>query len=549
MILFVFVGTVALAGCSAGTNSTNNEQSAGNTPSETAAEPSSESEPAAAPQEPVAFTFLTQDTYDPQHPITSGLLVLEEFEKMANVDIEWIAAAPGDAFTTLVQTTMASNRDLPDVVMAPSLDLKNLARNHVIIPLDDLIAQHGPNITKNFLEAYPDVAKKMRATDGKLYHLGWMSRLPFGVNEYNTLIRKDWLDKAGVTKLPETIDEYYEALKAIQNADPNGNGKKDEVLVGDYSTLAQIAPFAFGLKAPLSGAPGYYLGDDGKLHSAYVEPAAKEWLAWMSKMYTEGLIDPEVIGLSWDKLVTKMTQDTAASFSYPTYLGPYFVQLMSEAGVNGAHFVPTMPFVGASGQRGVATYDYGMSWNFVITSNAENPEAIIRFVDAIFSDDGKIMMTNGIEGTDWERNPDGTIDTSKYAENVKNDPAYSAKLGVGLGSVPFIQERSLESVRESRLSLVPYGYDFEEQVALWEAMKPFEIKQFIDNIQLTDEEEAMKRALPSDLPLYMDETIKKFFMGEEPLSNWDSYVERSYELGLNQYLDYINAVYSRFSNM
>ena len=40
-------------------------------------------------------------------------------------------------------------------------------------------------------------------------------------------IRQDWLDKLGLS-MPTTVDEWYNVLKAFR-ADPNGNGKADEI--------------------------------------------------------------------------------------------------------------------------------------------------------------------------------------------------------------------------------------------------------------------------------------------------------------------------------
>lgn len=40
------------------------------------------------------------------------------------------------------------------------------------------------------------------------------------------LWRKDWLDKVGITKAPETLEEFEKAVYAFAEKDPDGNGKK-----------------------------------------------------------------------------------------------------------------------------------------------------------------------------------------------------------------------------------------------------------------------------------------------------------------------------------
>ena len=51
-----------------------------------------------------------------------------------------------------------------------------------------------------------------------------------------TIVRKDWLDKVGMS-MPKTTDDLYQLAKAFTTKDPNGDGKKDTYL-GYYSQVA-----------------------------------------------------------------------------------------------------------------------------------------------------------------------------------------------------------------------------------------------------------------------------------------------------------------------
>lgn len=55
------------------------------------------------------------------------------------------------------------------------------------------------------------------------------------------MINKTWLDKLGL-KVPDTIDELYNVLKAFKERDPNGNGRLDEIPVIEVSNDL-ISPF------------------------------------------------------------------------------------------------------------------------------------------------------------------------------------------------------------------------------------------------------------------------------------------------------------------
>jgi ABC-type glycerol-3-phosphate transport system substrate-binding protein len=67
--------------------------------------------------------------------------------------------------------------------------------------------------------------------------------------KYDIIYREDWLNKLGL-KIPATIDEFTEVMKAFTEEDPDGNGENDTYGYGNY-TLNMFYG-AFG------GAPGYY---------------------------------------------------------------------------------------------------------------------------------------------------------------------------------------------------------------------------------------------------------------------------------------------------
>jgi len=54
----------------------------------------------------------------------------------------------------------------------------------------------------------------------------------------NIVYRKDWAEKVGITKAPETWDELYDMLYKFTYNDPDGNGKQDTYgMLGDYGAL------------------------------------------------------------------------------------------------------------------------------------------------------------------------------------------------------------------------------------------------------------------------------------------------------------------------
>jgi putative aldouronate transport system substrate-binding protein len=110
----------------------------------------------------------------------------------------------------------------------------------------------------------------------------------------NTLLgRQDWLEKLKLEP-PVTTDDWYKVLKAFKSLDPkifpfsgygaNGTGMKSlRTLVSAWGVF-----------------DGHYVADklapkDGKVHFGPIEPKYKEAIEWLRKLYSEGLVDPEIL--------------------------------------------------------------------------------------------------------------------------------------------------------------------------------------------------------------------------------------------------------------
>lgn len=119
--------------------------------------------------------------------------------------------------------------------------------------------------------------------------------------------RKDWNEKLGITKVPETIDEYYEMLRAYTEEDPDGDGVKDTIGL----TLDKYPHM--GLFAPYGVDPRFWLEEDGKLIPGYMSKKNIEPLKFFQKIYREGILDPEFTANDYKKCLAKLSQSIAGS--------------------------------------------------------------------------------------------------------------------------------------------------------------------------------------------------------------------------------------------
>jgi len=174
-----------------------------------------------------------------------------------------------------------------------------------IITLNDIMEEYAPNYTK-WLNDHPDVARQIRWDEG--YYIGFPAVNGDGKTisvSYGPEIRKDLLDKLGLA-VPETVDEWYNALKGFKN---------------------------LGVSAPFTGSKGYrldfiakaygiVLGDmatsvmyiqDGKVVYGPMQPAYKDFLTTWRKWYAEGLIDKDIATVDANLAKAKILDGSAAS--------------------------------------------------------------------------------------------------------------------------------------------------------------------------------------------------------------------------------------------
>lgn len=215
--------------------------------------------------------------------------ILQKYNQIFNVKIrpEFVEPAKWD---DLLNIKLASGQ-VPDVFPAKTTaSLMNYQNQGLLaeIPMDAL-KTYAPDIEKMINTDAPN--SWLGCTiDGKNYGI------PFVVASYSIrhplVWRTDWLSNVGITKIPDTMQEFEDAFTKFTNDDPDQNGKKDTY--GLSNTVFESVFGAFGVLVDQWWG-SYFLEKDNKIVYSAVEPGAKEALALLSKWYQAGLIDPEFI--------------------------------------------------------------------------------------------------------------------------------------------------------------------------------------------------------------------------------------------------------------
>ncbi|MGE5615204.1 MAG: ABC transporter substrate-binding protein [Bacillota bacterium] len=153
------------------------------------------------------------DTYMQEHPGT----------KIDITVMPW-----SGAMDKIVASIMAGNA--PDLMTTGTGYPQSLGATGGLLELSDLVQEVGGK------DAFLSTSLSVQGA----YEDGLYS-IPLYITPYIAYYRQSWLDKAGITKLPETWEEYYEMCKAVTN--PAGNKYGFGIPLGDLHGWKTIWSF------------------------------------------------------------------------------------------------------------------------------------------------------------------------------------------------------------------------------------------------------------------------------------------------------------------
>lgn len=476
-----------------------------------------------ASDKPVTATLFY---YDEVFQISGDMPVLRKAAEMTNVSLQNVAPTGGEA--EQAYNLMLASGELPDIIAYRTVDLNSIALEGALQPLDDLIAEHAPNLSK-FLNDQPDIRKALEASDGKIYTIPFVSD---GTAKEGWFIRKDWLDKLGLPE-PKTVNDYYQVLKAFKEKDPNGNNKQDEIpffhrnaLIGVYSLL------------PLWDSFNDFYVAEGKVHYGPYEPAYKEGLSNIAKWYKEGLIDKEIFtrgNKARDVLFANNTGGSTHDWFAST--SNYNTSISDK--VSGFDLRPVPPPASVSGKvQELTKRDKLNGSGWALSTKAKDHVMLIKYLDFWWSEEGRRLFNFGIEGETYtlvDGNP-------KFTEEVLKQPSvvdhliskYGAQLNIGAW-----QDFSYEEQWSSKIAL--------EGIKMYQDNNYINTEFQLPPLNFTQEEKNRLKEIYPPIQTYVSEISQRWVMGgEEVESGFDTYSAQLKQMGMDEVLSIYQAAFDRF---
>ncbi len=454
------------------------------------------------------------------------LPVALELEKLTGVKVEYVqpsSANSGEQFNLMI-----ASGELTDIIeyswnYYPG-GAKMAISDGIILPLNDMMdAGWAPEFTA-LMEQYPEeVAKEAKTDDGLFFSTGTIAP----DRELNTtagpIVRLDWLEELGLEK-PETIDEWYEMLKAFKE-------KKGVEIPLSYSAQGIGCGFITGAyKTNL----GFYHVDNKVIYGPS-QPEFKEFLTTMKKWYDEGLLDRNFS--TTDSTTTTANLINGKSGATWNALGGGIGVLTNAIKEKDPKAVfGGVPYIThKKGERpwfGQASARFGVK--SAITTQCKDPELAMKWLNFGYTEEGHMLFNFGIEGVSYEWVEKDGKKYPQYTEEVTANPK-------GLSMSQAFQLYSLAgqggNYRQDVRYLEQYAGLPQQQEAwkTWVDTDTFE--HYVPATNVADEDADEYATLSADIDSYRDEMFIKFIMGTESLDNFDKFVNTLNEMGLPRLLE------------
>ena len=475
------------------------------------------------------FTFFSHcEKYDPETDEMAAFLN-EKF----NMEIEFVG---GDAQSIMLK--MLSD-DLPDRFNSSygDPDYKLMIKEGYLKEIPDALLDRFPYL-KEVVETGV-ASNSERGMFGTRYSLPNLND-PFDKQmawPMPFFYRKDWAENLGIKHPPETLDEYYEMLRAFTFDDPNNTGKKDTHGICQWIFFSHMQPWCNGQE--------WMKNEDGIWMPGYVSELWIEGLLFYNRLYLEGIIDPEFAVNDgrqrryWLEDKIGVISEIASTWFIMTTLDRYQQHHGEE---DWSHSYAMIPPLTAPGNTLGNWMPNKQLYNSVFSSKMSDAKfyRLLEFFDYICSPEGRDFFIYGFYEKDW------VIDENGKALNIRPiDPeirmASPLRDVYPSSTIVFDVTHGLKHYTVPANANWSMGLDYEDEVR--EVQEALSKNLYPLNIELgdiVDRHMASFPVSPTDIEFKLNEAVTQPAGTAETF--WRNYIKALYDIsGLQNLIDKVNA--------
>ncbi|WP_027218243.1 extracellular solute-binding protein [Butyrivibrio fibrisolvens] len=481
--------------------------------------------------------------------------IFKRLQEQTNVEIQW-TAIQSDQWGDKITLEMSNVNTLTDFVFSAGFsdsDLLKYAKQGAIISLEDYIDAYMPNL-KAVFDKYPEYRTMCEDENGHIWALPWIEQLGSEKTAIQTVgdmsfINKKWLDFLGL-EMPTTVDEFEQVLIAFRdNADAiqkefniDGSIIPMSCIVNDGDQDPAILINGFG-EGYGDADRGRHIAvtDDLKVICSSTQMGYKDGIAWLHKLYDEGLIDSEAFTQEWSTYVSKGKSGRyGVCFSWDV------------ANIDNLEDWVPLPALTAD-TRNITPQNGSFTSGFdrgrcVVTSVAKNPALVCAWLDLMYDPFQSPQNNWGTYGEDDEFDIFELGTNDKGEKMLKHAP---------LGDASPVEVREAECVGGPLAILDEYYGVYvtcpdDAQYRLdWikDIYTPdMNTKYVYPNVFMSEADTKKLSDLSADVTKCINSHKADWIMNGFTDADWDAYIEELNSYGLEEYLSiyqkYLDAFYA-----
>jgi putative aldouronate transport system substrate-binding protein len=269
-----------------------------------------------------------------------------------------------------------------------------------------------------------------------------------------------------------------------------------------------------------------------------------DYLNFMKELASEGLF-----------LTSDMTDQSASDLFAAGSIGlegdspdniPSYLSLLEPEEAAKAQLVPMAALGEPTEYRAISSYvSSDAGGNISISTNCEDPEVVIKAMDYLFTDEGALLSSYGIEGETYEINADGEPEfTDVISANPDGIPVRAALGYFCNPGVPGLMDyarnqSSWDDVQKSAFDVWNSAYTGSSGTV------------DTNSLALTEDEQDSISVYKSDMVTYVTEWVNGIVFGDTVLD--DAAIEEFQNtmentMHISDILDVYNAAYARFQS-
>jgi putative aldouronate transport system substrate-binding protein len=467
-----------------------------------------------------------------------------QIEEKGNYDLSFEVYPAGETNQKLELIVMAGGADLPDVALGDFKHgvLVKYGQAGMIIPTNVYYqnSAHYYNLAKGGFDI--DILKYVTSYDGNIW--GMFSHFVGLTNDYANgwvMIYEPWLKKLGL-KMPETIGEFTNTLRAFRDRDPNGNGKKDEIPFAAYKDTVNTNMLRSLMNPFIYTQTDFWMLNNNKLDVSFNKPQYREGLRYIKSLLDERLISPLSFTQDRAQMTAQITPD-------PATVGVFAFISSSNLPTTDPkrqEYIIQVPLQGPGGRQ-IPREPTLPRMRMIITKNCKTPESAFVMGDFLYSEDMSVANRWGEKGVDWVEPAPG--ETSVFAD-AGWPPTLKAISPWGViqnkwwaSNGPYLTPQKWPN------GLVATPSD--HTVALGRSIGP--VLQYVNKnpvfgIIYNAEEQEIIDELHSTILTYVHESFARFVMGDLSVdTGWNSYVAEFDRMGLPDVIRVTQSAWDRMN--